>query len=187
MAGRLARATQQLDQAKSARDPWKQHQAAARVRRFGDLLEQWKQPVDPSPRQVEVEILRIGELAIVAMPGEPFAEVGAAVKKASPFAYTMFCGYSDGVGGDYMPIASEYTFGGYEVERTPYGSGPRGKSSTARSDCLIGCGELVRRWLGPVCWVGEMSPRMATRQAKSLRHVAAGQDFRRAVRFKLSP
>ena len=123
MAGRLARATQQLDQARSAQDPWSQHQAAARVRRFGDLLEQWKQPADPSSRQVEVEILRIGELAIVAMPGEPFAEVGAAVKKASPFAYTMFCGYSDGIGGDYIPIASEYTFGGYEVERTPYGSG----------------------------------------------------------------
>ena len=123
MEGRLARAKAQLNQARSAQDPWKQHQAAARVRRFGDLLQQWKEPADPSPRQVEVEMLRIGELAIVAMPGEPFAEIGVAVKNASPFAYTMFCGYSDGVGGDYIPTASEYTFGGYEVERTLYGPG----------------------------------------------------------------
>ena len=62
-------------------------------------------------------------MAIVAMPGEPFAEIGASIKKASPFAVTMFCGYSTGKGGDYMPVASEYPQGGYEVERTPYGTG----------------------------------------------------------------
>ena len=123
MEKRLARAKKQLDQTGTAADGWKQRQAAVRVRRFADLLAKWKQPADPSPRQVEVEILRIGDLAIAAMPGEPFGEIGAAVKKASPFAYTMFCGYSDGVGGGYMPIASEYTFGGYEVERTLYGPG----------------------------------------------------------------
>jgi hypothetical protein len=100
---------------------WKKHQAGARVRRFGDLLKQWRSAVDRSPRQVEVQALRIGELALVAMPGEPFAEIGANVKKQSPFAYTMFCGYSDGIGGDYMPTADEYQHGGYEVERTPYG------------------------------------------------------------------
>ena len=35
----------------------------------------------------------------------------------------MFCGYSSGEGGDYMPIATEYELGGYEVQRTPYGTG----------------------------------------------------------------
>jgi neutral ceramidase len=55
------------------------------------------------------------------MPGEPFAEIGAAVKKASPFAFTMFCGYSSGVGNGYMPTAAEYRFRGYEVEGTRYG------------------------------------------------------------------
>jgi hypothetical protein len=104
-------------------DPWKQHQAEARLRRFSDLLKQWKQPPDPMPLQVQLQILRVGEVAIVAMPGEPFAEIGAAVKKASPFAATMFCGYSSGKGGDYMPVSSEYAYGGYEVQRTPYGPG----------------------------------------------------------------
>ena len=70
-----------------------------------------------------MQILRIGQVAIVAMPGEPFAEIGSAIKKASPFEVTLFCGYSSGVGGDYMPIESEYAYGGYEVERTPYGTG----------------------------------------------------------------
>ena len=67
--------------------------------------------------------MRLGDMAIVSMPGEPFAEIGVAVKKASPFAITMFCGYSSGEGGDYMPTESEYTLGGYEVQRTPYGTG----------------------------------------------------------------
>lgn len=101
----------------------KSHQADARLRRFSDLLAQWRRPADPTPVPVRVQILRLGEMAIVAMPGEPFAEIGAAVKKASPFAFTMFCGYSSGEGGDYMPTAEEFPLGGYEVQRTPYGTG----------------------------------------------------------------
>jgi hypothetical protein len=73
--------------------------------------------------EVQLQILRIGDLAIVAMPGEPFAEIGAAIKKASPFAYTMFCGYSSGVGGGYIPVEAEYQYRGYEVEGTRYGKG----------------------------------------------------------------
>jgi hypothetical protein len=79
--------------------------------------------MDPTPLLIQVQILRIGDVAIVAMPGEPFAEIGAAVKKASPFPFTVFCGYSSGPEADYMPVASEYHYGGYEVQRTPYGTG----------------------------------------------------------------
>ncbi len=123
MQSRLDRAKKQLAELAGSSDMWKTHQAAARVRRFGDLLKQWQAAVSSSPRQVELQVLRIGELALVAMPGEPFAEIGASVRKQSPFEYTMFCGYSDGIGGDYLPTADEYQHGGYEVERTPYGPG----------------------------------------------------------------
>lgn len=121
MQARLNDAQHKAAVARKTQDAWQMHQAEARVRRFGDLLEKWQQPVDASPVLVEVEIWKIGDVAMVSMPGEPFAEIGVAIKKASPFAFTMFCGYSDGIGGDYMPIASEYDQGGYEVERTPYG------------------------------------------------------------------
>lgn len=123
MASLVADAQKKVEAARGSGDPWRQHQAEARLRRFSDLLEQWKRPTDPTPIPVEVQILRIGEVAIVAMPGEPFAEIGAAVKKGSPFAVTMFCGYSSGAGGDYMPVENEYQLGGYEVQRTPYGTG----------------------------------------------------------------
>ena len=82
-------------------------QTEARLRRVSDLLAQWRKP-STAPVKVQLQILRIGQVAIVAMPGEPFAEIGAAIKKASPFEMTLFCGYSSGVGGDYMPIAAEY-------------------------------------------------------------------------------
>ena len=94
------------------------------------------QPVDPSPLQVEIQALSIGELAMVAMPGEPFAEIGKAVKANSPFEYTMFCAYSDGTGGDYIPTAEEYQHGGYEVERSPYNPGAAAKVVQAASALL---------------------------------------------------
>jgi hypothetical protein len=123
MANLVAEARQKVDAVKRSGDPWKRHQAQARLRRFTDLLAQWKRDYDPTPLPIQVQILRIGDMAIVAMPGEPFAEIGAAVKKASPFHVTMFCGYSSGVGGDYIAIEAEYARGGYEVQRTPYGTG----------------------------------------------------------------
>ncbi|MEZ5353316.1 MAG: neutral/alkaline non-lysosomal ceramidase N-terminal domain-containing protein [Bryobacteraceae bacterium] len=101
-------------------DPWAKHAAEARVRRFADLLAKWKEPAAP-PVQVRLQILRIGEVTLAAMPGEPFAEIGQAVKRSSPSPITMFCGYSSGEGGEYMPIESEYEHEGYEVDRTPYG------------------------------------------------------------------
>jgi hypothetical protein len=121
MAARLDDAIRKATLAKATKDPWGMHQADARVRRFRDLLTKWKQPVDPSPIEVQVEVWQVGDVGIVSMPGEPFAEIGVEVRKASPFAHTMFCGYSDGVGGDYFPTTCEYDQGGYEVERTPYG------------------------------------------------------------------
>ncbi len=121
MAARLDGAIRKVVAAKASKDPWKIHQAEARVRRFRDLLTKWKQQVAAEPIEVQVEIWQIGEVGIISMPGEPFAEIGVALRKASPFQYTMFCGYSDGIGGDYLPISCEYDKGGYEVERTPYG------------------------------------------------------------------
>lgn len=127
MTARVEDAKQKLAAAEASGDVWKTHQAGARVRRFGDLLKKWTQPPDPTPVQLEVRILRIGELAIVSMPGEQFGEIGQAIKQASPFKYTMYAGYSSGEGGDYMPTDAEYSFGGYEVERTPYGKGAADK------------------------------------------------------------
>jgi neutral ceramidase len=123
MERRIVRARAQVAELQGETDEWKKYQAEARLRRFTNLLSKWKQPVLPGLVPVELRVLRIGRYAIVSMPGEPFAEIGLAYKKASPFDVTMFCGYSNGLGGDYLPVTPEYAHGGYEIERTPYGLG----------------------------------------------------------------
>lgn len=120
METRVREAEARLEAARRSNDAWRIHQAHARLRRVSELLKKWRLPPEPAPLTVELQALRIGEVAIVAMPGEPFAEIGAAVKKSSPFPVTLFCGYSTGAGGGYMPVAEEYRYGGYEVEITPY-------------------------------------------------------------------
>jgi hypothetical protein len=69
--------------------------------------------------ELEIQAIRINDIAIVGIPGEPFVEIGLAVKAASPFQHTLFSGYSN-IGGSYIPMANAFPVGGYEVDVTPY-------------------------------------------------------------------
>jgi hypothetical protein len=124
-AARLAQdAAKKMENAKQAgASEWERYQAAARHRRYTDLLKKFESPFDPAPVRHDVAVLRVGETALVLTPGELFAEIGAAVKKQSPFPVTMFCAYGSGEGDGYMPVESEYALGGYEVHNSPYGVG----------------------------------------------------------------
>lgn len=68
---------------------------------------------------VEFHAIRLGPVALVGLPVEPFAEIGAQVKAQSPFATTFFSGYTNGV-HNYMPVRAAYDEGGYEVWMTPF-------------------------------------------------------------------
>ena len=78
----------------------------------------------PLPTTVagEVWACRLGDTAIVGTPGELFSELGAEVRRRSPFATTIFAGYCQGVQG-YVATEDEYAFGGYEptVAQRGYG------------------------------------------------------------------
>ena len=58
------------------------------------------------------------------MPGEIFVELGLAIKKASPFRYTMIAELANGAIG-YIPNQEAYAQGNYEVvsARCAAGSG----------------------------------------------------------------
>ena len=60
-----------------------------------------------------LQVIRIGDVAFTAVPGEPFNEIGIAVKEQSAAPYTVFCGYSNEYIA-YFPTAAEYPYGGYE-------------------------------------------------------------------------
>jgi hypothetical protein len=82
----------------------------------------------PTHVDVELQVLRIGEVAFVGVPGELFVEIGLAVKAASPFPVTLVSGYTNGI-YFYIPTAAAFAQGGYEVEsyrnyRRPCGPTP---------------------------------------------------------------
>jgi hypothetical protein len=67
--------------------------------------------------RMPVRFLKINnDIAIWSAPIELFCEVSNEVRDRSPFQYTFYYGYTNGWFG-YMPVAEEWPFGGYEVER----------------------------------------------------------------------
>ncbi len=71
-------------------------------------------------------IVRVGEIAMVGIPGELFVELGLAIKANPLFRHTMVVGYCNDLAG-YFPTREAYRLGGYEVEtsRVAAGSGER--------------------------------------------------------------
>jgi neutral ceramidase len=66
--------------------------------------------------------IRIGSLALVSLPGEPFSRIGAGIRAQSPFAVTMFSGYSNG-SFSYIPMREDYGPAGYGVWNSPLAAG----------------------------------------------------------------
>jgi hypothetical protein len=70
---------------------------------------------DPAPWIGRVTMLDWGGVPIVALPGEIFAETGLSIRDALNQAPAFVISYADAVPG-YIPPASEFRFGGYEVD-----------------------------------------------------------------------
>jgi neutral ceramidase len=77
------------------------------------------------PLEAEVQVIAVSDdLAVVAMPGEIFSELGLAIKKASPFKHTFIAELANSSIG-YIPNRTAYAEGNYEVvsARCAEGSG----------------------------------------------------------------
>ena len=77
------------------------------------------------PKQAEIQVFRIGSVALVGLPGEPIVEVGQAVRQAlKPLSLEAIV---VGLANDYIGYIvneKEYAHGGYEVDsRSYYGPG----------------------------------------------------------------
>lgn len=64
--------------------------------------------------QVPLQVLRVGDLAICAIPFEVFVEIGLHLKKRSPFPRTLVVGLANGYNG-YLPTPEQHRLGGYET------------------------------------------------------------------------
>ncbi|WP_158606376.1 neutral/alkaline non-lysosomal ceramidase N-terminal domain-containing protein [Paenibacillus ginsengarvi] len=91
----------------------------------------------PVEATVEVQAVRIGELAIAGLPGEIFVEFGLDIKRRSAFGYTMIDTLSNGTIRAYICTREAYRQGGYEPQMTfrnrfPEETGERLVESAAR-------------------------------------------------------
>ena len=77
---------------------------------------------DPDVKTITVEqqVVRIGDAVFVTFPGELFAEIGLKIKNSSPYDKTFIIGLTAGDRG-YLPAASEFIDGDYEVNGSIYG------------------------------------------------------------------
>jgi hypothetical protein len=73
---------------------------------------------------VEMTVITLGtDVAIVALPGEAFVELGLAIKQASPFRTTLVIELSNCVETIYVPTRAACAGGGYEVTNSTTMSG----------------------------------------------------------------
>jgi neutral ceramidase len=69
---------------------------------------------EPPEWPVPIQALRIGDLGIVGLPGEVFVEIGLAIKRLSPFPYTMVIELANDWAG-YIPTDTALLEGSYET------------------------------------------------------------------------
>lgn len=73
--------------------------------------------------ETEIQAMRIGNAILVALPGEPFAEIGLSIKKNiqshdESVKAVFVIGYANDIEMAYIPIAKAYDEGGYEPSST---------------------------------------------------------------------
>jgi len=76
-------------------------------------------PAEPGrsrDRKLEMSLVRIGGLGILTVNGEPFTEIGLALRRASPLAHTFVAELVNGSIG-YLGTRLSYRQGGYETLR----------------------------------------------------------------------
>lgn len=67
----------------------------------------------------EMQMLRIGDLAVVGLPGEPFTRIVLDIKSASPVPHTIAVSYANDYSG-YFPDRASVEAGSYEALISPY-------------------------------------------------------------------
>ena len=113
-----ARVWQTHRQGRDADLPWKGMELTTEVARARRIL-QLKD--GPDFFDLTLHDLTVGPgLAFATYPGEPFNDIGKAVKKRSPFALTLQACLTGGCRG-YFPFSDSYREGGYESASSLFG------------------------------------------------------------------
>jgi len=76
----------------------------------------------PEAFQLELTGVRIGGVALIGLPGEPFTDIGRQLKKAPGWKLVLPCCITNGYEG-YFPTQDAYAEGGYEARSSVYRAG----------------------------------------------------------------
>jgi hypothetical protein len=93
--------------------------ATARATRAGMRAQKARLIHGQSHIERQMQGIRIGPIALLSIQDEPFVEIGQQIVAGSPFAHTLFSGYSNGNFG-YLPVREAFAEGGYEVSVSLY-------------------------------------------------------------------
>jgi neutral ceramidase len=119
MEADLAPLRQQVEWLRAGGDPEELRAVTARATQLNMRLEMARMHHGKTHVPWQLQGIRIGPVALVAVPGEPFIELSQQIERESPFACTLFSGYTNG-GFGYIPAREAYPEGGYEVEISPF-------------------------------------------------------------------
>ena len=78
--------------------------------------------------------IRLGNVALVGIPGEPFTEIGVKIKDTEGFSMIMPCGLTNGYEG-YFPVKAAFDEGGYEARTSRY--------KTGVAEAVVDCGKAI--------------------------------------------
>ena len=99
------------------RSSWRRRRAASsRARRRSTPARRCCWRSTPTRSKLQLQVMRMGDLAIAAIPCEVFVEIGLAIKKGSPFKPTCVVSLANGYNG-YLPTPEHHALGGYETWR----------------------------------------------------------------------
>jgi hypothetical protein len=108
-----------LDEAKEALavKSYLEKYAPRRAVSQGEWFRKMREEMSPhqgEARQTRLQVIRLGDLALVGIPGEMFARLGLELRRRSPFRHTCIIGLANEQIG-YVPDRKAYADGGYQT------------------------------------------------------------------------
>ena len=98
---------------KSYLEKYAPQRAASQSEWFRKMREEMA-PHQGEARQTRLQVIRLGDIALVGIPGEMFARLGLELRRRSPFRHTCIIGLANEQIG-YIPDRKAYADGGYQT------------------------------------------------------------------------
>ena len=84
-----------------------------------EALRMCKMADAPKVSYLDLIGIRIGPIAFIGIPGEPFTDIGVQIKATDGYDMILPCAITNGYEG-YFPVKSAFDEGGYEARTSPY-------------------------------------------------------------------